>query len=200
MTRINGVSDFFFAGHLTTMSDVFSFGVVLLELMTGRKSVDKTRGGREKCLVEWARPLLKDAYKLDGIMDPRLEGQYSTEGARKAAALAYQCLSSHPKSRPAMRNVVKTLESLLDLTDIPIGPFVYIAPTEENNQPILQKIEEREVKQCEMEEKKEQNQVPRHKGPRQRQRRRVKPSRTRSVYSDTDLYKILGSSLYSPNH
>ncbi|MFQ6644742.1 hypothetical protein Gotur_018943, partial [Gossypium turneri] len=66
-------------GHLTTMSDVFSFGVVLLELLTGRRSVDKSRPAREKNLVEWARPSLKDPYKLDAIMDPRLEGQYSTE-------------------------------------------------------------------------------------------------------------------------
>ena len=128
------------------MSDVFSFGVVLLELLTGRRSVDKTRPGREKNLVEWARPLLKDPYKLDGIMDPRLEGQYSTEGARKAAALAYQCLSNHPKSRPTMSNVVKALEPLLALIDIPIGPFVYIVPTQGNNETNVQKIEEKEEK------------------------------------------------------
>ncbi|XP_022720921.1 putative receptor-like protein kinase At1g72540 [Durio zibethinus] len=195
-------------GHLTTMSDVFSFGVVLLELLTGRRSVDKSRPGREKNLVQWARPLLKDPYKLDGIMDPRLEGQYSTEGARKAAALAYQCLSSHPKSRPTMSNVVKALEPLFDLTDIPTGPFVYIVPTQAYNEPIVQKIEEKEEKQCdeikieknggEKEEKMEKSRVPRQKG--RRRRRQVKPSRSRAVYSDTDLYKTLGSSLYSPKH
>ena len=112
------------------MSDVFSFGVVLLELITGRRSVDKNRPNREQNLVKWARPQLKDPRKLDQIMDPRLEGQYSTEGARKAAALAYQCLSHNPKSRPTMSTVVKTLETVLNLTDIPIGPFVYIVPTE----------------------------------------------------------------------
>ncbi|KAE8655375.1 putative receptor-like protein kinase [Hibiscus syriacus] len=135
-------------GHLTTICDVFSFGVVLLELLTGRRSVDKTRPDREKGLVEWARPLLKGPRKLHRIMDPRLEGQYSTEGARKAAALAYQCLSNHPKSRPTMRNVVKALQPLLDLTDIPIGPFVYVVPSHDNEEPIAQKIEERYEKQC----------------------------------------------------
>ncbi|XWS16154.1 hypothetical protein CRYUN_Cryun34aG0061200 [Craigia yunnanensis] len=212
-TRVMGTEgyaapEYITTGHLTTMSDVFCFGVVLLELLTGRRSVDKTRPGREKNLVEWARPLLKDPYKLDGIMDPRLEGQYSTEGARKAAALAYQCLSNHPKSRPTMSNVVKALEPLLDLTDIPIEPFVYIVPAQGNNEPIVQTIEEREENQCdekkieknggEKEEKKEKSQVPRQKGG--RHRRRVKPSRSRAVYSDTDLYKTLGSSLYSPKH
>ncbi|KAE8688626.1 putative receptor-like protein kinase [Hibiscus syriacus] len=135
-------------GHLTTICDVFSFGVVLLELLTGRPSVDKNRPGREKSLVEWARPLLKDPHKIHGIMDPRLEGQYSTEGARKAAALAYQCLSNHPKSRPTMRNVIKALQPLLDFTDIPIGPFVYVVPTQDNEEPIAQKIKERYEKRC----------------------------------------------------
>lgn len=172
--------------------------------------MDKARPGREKNLVEWARPLLKDPYKLDGIMDTRLEGQYSTEGARKAAALAYQCLSNHPKSRPTMSNVVKALEPLLDLTDIPIGPFVYIVPTQgKNDEPIVQKIEGREEKQCDDEikieknggqrgEKKEKSRLPRQKG--RGRRRRVKPSRSRAVYSDTYLYRTLGTSLYCPKH
>ncbi|KAF7814035.1 putative receptor-like protein kinase [Senna tora] len=123
-------------GHLTTMSDVYSFGVVLLELITGKRSVDKNRPMREQDLVEWARPLLKDSHKLERIMDPRLEGQYSYEGARKMAALAHQCLSHQAKARPSMRKVVKTLEPLMNLTDIPMGCFVYVAPTEEK--PVIQ--------------------------------------------------------------
>ncbi|KAK8524769.1 hypothetical protein V6N13_015778 [Hibiscus sabdariffa] len=183
-------------GHLTTMSDVFSFGVVLLELLTGRQSVDKTRPGREKNLVEWARPVLKDPYKLDAIMDPRLEGQYSTEGVKKAAALAYQCLSNHPKSRPTMSNVVKALEPLLDLTDIPTGPFVYVAPTDGNSAPVIRKIERREEEFQIV--KREKRRLARRKV--RQNRVRVKPSRSRVVYSDTDLYKALGSSLYTPKH
>lgn len=112
------------------MSDVYSFGVVLLELLTGRRSVDKSRPQREQKLVEWARPILNDPRKLGRIMDPRLEGQYSETGARKAAALAYQCMSHRPKQRPTMSTVVKILEPLTDFEDIPIGPFVYTVPTE----------------------------------------------------------------------
>ncbi|KAE8700726.1 putative receptor-like protein kinase [Hibiscus syriacus] len=146
-TKGYAAPEYISTGHLTTICNVFSFGVVLLELLTGRRSVDKTRPGGEKSLVEWARPLLKDPHKLHGIMDPRLEGQYSIEGARKAAALAYQCLSNHPKSRPTMRNVVKALQPLLDFTDIPIDTFVYVVSTQDE-EPIAQKIEERYEKQC----------------------------------------------------
>ncbi|XP_044485186.1 putative receptor-like protein kinase At1g72540 [Mangifera indica] len=180
-------------GHLTAMCDVYSFGVVLLELLTGRKSIDKSRPRREQDLVEWARPLLKDFNKLEQIIDPRLEGQYSTEGVKKAAALAYDCLSHHPKCRPTMNAVVNTLQPLLDLNDIPMGPFVCTASSDgsithvhSNAQKYQQKDEGRE-------------EIGRHrlrKG--RRQRRRIRPSRSRAVYSDTALYKTLGTSLYSP--
>ncbi|CAL0320259.1 unnamed protein product [Lupinus luteus] len=121
-----------FRSHLTAMSDVYSFGVVLLEILTGRKSVDKHRPQREQNLVEWARPMLNDYRKLSRIMDPRLEGQFSELGTKKAAALAYQCLSHRPRSRPSMSTVVKTLEPLQDFDDVPIGPFVYTVPPYNN--------------------------------------------------------------------
>ncbi|OIW18755.1 hypothetical protein TanjilG_13507 [Lupinus angustifolius] len=134
-TRVMGTQgyaapEYIMTGHLTAMSDVYSFGVVLLELLTGRRSVDKGRPQREHNLVEWARPYLNDFRKLSRIMDPRLEGQYSEMGAKKATALAYLCLSHRPKSRPTMTTVVKTLEPLQDFDDIPIGPFVYTVPSD----------------------------------------------------------------------
>ncbi|BAT80040.1 hypothetical protein LR48_Vigan04g014600 [Vigna angularis] len=138
-TRVMGTHgyaapEYVMTGHLTAMSDVYSFGVVLLELLTGRRSVDKNRPPREQNLVEWARPMLNDSRKLSRIMDPRLEGQYSEMGTRKAAALAYQCLSHRPRSRPSMSTVVKTLDPLQDFDDIPMGTFVYTAPQDHNNE------------------------------------------------------------------
>lgn len=137
-TRVMGTQgyaapEYVMTGHLTSKSDVYSFGVVLLELLTGRRSVDKTRQGREQNLVEWARPMLYDTRKLGRIMDSRLEGQYSEMGAAKAAALAHQCLSHRPKNRPTMSQVVKTLEPLQDFDDVPITPFVYTVPANEPN-------------------------------------------------------------------
>ncbi|KAL1319679.1 hypothetical protein AAHE18_14G004200 [Arachis hypogaea] len=136
-TRVMGtqgyaVPEYVMTGHLTAMSDVYSFGVVLLEMLTGRRSVDKGRPSREQNLVEWARPALNDSRKLGRIMDPRLEGQYSEMGAKKAAALAYQCLSHRPRNRPSMPAVVKILEPLQDYDDVPIGPFVYTVPNHDD--------------------------------------------------------------------
>ncbi|KAJ4820442.1 Protein kinase superfamily protein [Rhynchospora pubera] len=132
-TRVMGTHgyaapEYIMTGHLTAKSDVYSYGVVLLEILTGRRAVDKTRPTREQNLVEWARPSLNNSQKLARLMDPSLDGQYSTKAAQKAAAVAYQCLSHNPKSRPQMSAVVEALEPLLGFDDIPPGPFVYTAP------------------------------------------------------------------------
>ncbi|XWS26489.1 hypothetical protein CRYUN_Cryun26dG0036500 [Craigia yunnanensis] len=134
-TRVMGTQgyaapEYIMTGHLTTMSDVYSFGVVLLELLTGKRSMDNTRPSREQSLVEWARPLLRDPKKLDRLIDPRLEGQFSNKGAQKVAALAYKCLSHNPKLRPTMGDVVKILESVQGFEDEFVGPFVYVVPNE----------------------------------------------------------------------
>ncbi|XP_065867934.1 serine/threonine-protein kinase RIPK [Euphorbia lathyris] len=192
-TRVMGTEgyaapEYIMTGHLTTQSDVYSFGVVLVELLTGRRSVDKNRPSREQNLVKWAKPLLKDHHKLHQIMDPTLEGQYSAEGARKAATLAYQCLSHHCKSRPTMANVVKTLESLLLFDDIPAGPFVYVVPGSDQKQNHNRIGKEKDA------ELEEMNRNRRRNGRRQGKR---KVSRSRAVHSDTALYKTLGTDLYS---
>ncbi|XP_012452675.1 serine/threonine-protein kinase RIPK [Gossypium raimondii] len=194
-TRVMGTEgyaapEYVMTGHLTVMSDVYSFGVVLLELLTGRRSLDKKRSPREQNLVEWARPILNDARKLGRIMDPRLEGQYSEMGARKAAALAYQCLSQRPKQRPKMCDVVGILEPLQDYEDIPIGSFVYTVPNQSGSP-------KEEEKECESKKKEtghhQRNHKPHHHG-HGHQNRSPKMS---PIHSKNDT---LESKLNSPLH
>ncbi|XP_031117293.1 probable serine/threonine-protein kinase PBL17 [Ipomoea triloba] len=116
-TRVMGTygyaaPEYVMTGHLTARSDVYGFGVVLLEMLIGRRAMDKSRPSREHNLVEWARPLLTHSKKLFRILDPRIEGQYTNKTAMKVANLAYQCLSQNPKGRPVMSQVVEILESL----------------------------------------------------------------------------------------
>ncbi|GKF73781.1 probable serine/threonine-protein kinase PBL8, partial [Tanacetum coccineum] len=81
------------------------FGVVLLELLTGRRPVDKTRPIKEQSLVDWARPKLKDKKKWLLIIDPRLEDQYPIRVAQKSCSLAYYYLSNNHKARPLMTDI-----------------------------------------------------------------------------------------------
>ncbi|XP_073137862.1 serine/threonine-protein kinase RIPK-like [Henckelia pumila] len=116
-TRVMGTQgyaapEYIMTGHLTSANDVYSLVVVLLELLLGRKSLDKIRPSREQNLADWARPMLKNPRRLSCIMDPRLKGKYSKIGAQKAAALAYECLRHRPKLRHTMSEVIKVLEPL----------------------------------------------------------------------------------------
>uniref|UniRef100_A0A453KTZ8 Protein kinase domain-containing protein n=1 Tax=Aegilops tauschii subsp. strangulata TaxID=200361 RepID=A0A453KTZ8_AEGTS len=137
-TRVMGTHgyaapEYIMTGHLTAKSDVYSFGVVLLELLSGRQSVDRARRPREQNLVDWARPYLKRSDKLHQVIDSALECQYSCKGAEVAALVAYKCLSQNPKSRPSMREVVKALEPVLDMDDFfPAGPFVLTIVVEDD--------------------------------------------------------------------
>ncbi|KAH1038003.1 hypothetical protein J1N35_039746 [Gossypium stocksii] len=116
-TRVMGTygyaaPEYVMTGHLTARSDVYGYGVVLLEMLLGRRAMDKCRPSREHNLVEWARPLLNHNKKVLRILDPKMDGQYSAKTARKVANLAYRCLSQNPKGRPLMNEVVELLETL----------------------------------------------------------------------------------------
>ncbi|CAN1849673.1 Probable serine/threonine-protein kinase PBL9, partial [Linum perenne] len=116
-TRVMGTygyaaPEYLATGHLTAKSDVYSFGVVLLELLSGRRAIDKNRPSGQHNLVEWARPYLINKRRVLRVMDGRLEGQYALHRAEKIANLALQCLSSEPKFRPNIDEVVTVLEQV----------------------------------------------------------------------------------------
>jgi serine/threonine protein kinase len=99
-------------GNHNAKSYVYSFGVVLLEILSGRRVVDKNRPQRQHNLVEWAKPYLSNKRKILRVLDNRLEGQYELEDVYKVAILSLRCLSIEAKLRPNMDEVVTSLEKL----------------------------------------------------------------------------------------
>lgn len=102
-------------GLLTPKSNVWSFGIVLLELLTGRKNLDSRHPKEERNLVKWSRPFLVDDCRLSLVIDPRLKGRFPAKAARTVADIALRCLQKDSSERPTMRNIVESLKSIQDM-------------------------------------------------------------------------------------
>ncbi|XP_043720361.1 probable LRR receptor-like serine/threonine-protein kinase RKF3 [Telopea speciosissima] len=113
-------------GQLTERSDVYSYGVVLLELLSGKKAIISANGGRTSLLADWAWSLVREGRALDVIEDgmPELS---SKEVMEKYVLVAV--LSSHPHLyvRPTMDQIVKILETDLPVPSIPERPIPIVA-------------------------------------------------------------------------
>ncbi|XP_021747974.1 LEAF RUST 10 DISEASE-RESISTANCE LOCUS RECEPTOR-LIKE PROTEIN KINASE-like 1.5 [Chenopodium quinoa] len=99
--------------RLTEKSDVFSFGVVLLELITGLKAVDLRREKREVGLVDMVVARIQIGL-LDQVVDPTLaaEGPAVVESVAAVAELAFRCVADDKDDRPDAREVVAELRRI----------------------------------------------------------------------------------------
>ncbi|XP_021811555.1 probable serine/threonine-protein kinase PIX13 isoform X2 [Prunus avium] len=123
-TRIMGTygyaaPEYIATGHLYVKSDVYGFGVVLLEILTGLRALDRKRPKDQQQLVEWVKPLLLHKRKLKDILDVRMEGQYAFKAALQTAQITQKCLAPDPKSRPSMKEVVEELEKIQAIKEKP---------------------------------------------------------------------------------
>ncbi|KAI4318623.1 hypothetical protein MLD38_032302 [Melastoma candidum] len=100
-------------GKLTEKSDVFSFGVMLLELITGRRPYEAVNKPHEESLIDWARLEVEkalDERDFTRLVDPRLEGNYVPQEMIRMVACAGACIRHSAKLRPKMSQIVRALE------------------------------------------------------------------------------------------
>ncbi|KAK4480077.1 hypothetical protein RD792_013134 [Penstemon davidsonii] len=120
-TRIAGTfgylaPEYAVTGRVTTKVDVFSFGVILMELITGRKALDETQPEESMHLVTWFRRmhLNKDTFRR--AIDPTIDlNEETLSSISTVAELAGHCCAREPYQRPDMGHAVNVLSSLVEL-------------------------------------------------------------------------------------
>ncbi|TXG68747.1 hypothetical protein EZV62_003682 [Acer yangbiense] len=100
------------SNRLTEKSDVFSFGVVLLEIITCRSAITRTSENEKTHLSQWVNSLISQS-DVRKIVDQRLQGDVDTNSVWKAVEIAMACLSATANRRPTMNVVVMELNECL---------------------------------------------------------------------------------------
>lgn len=104
--------EYYSTQHLSAKSDVFSFGVVLLEIISGREPLNIHRPRNEWSLVEWAKPYIRNS-RIDEIVDPSIKGGYHAEAMWRVVEVALACIEPFSAYRPCMADIVRELEDAL---------------------------------------------------------------------------------------
>lgn len=101
-------------GQSSEKTDVFGFGILLLELITGQKALDAGNGQVQKGMILDCVRTLHEERRLEVLIDRDLKGCFDPMEVEKTVELALQCTQSHPNLRPKMSEVLKILEVLVE--------------------------------------------------------------------------------------
>ncbi|XP_022765893.1 cold-responsive protein kinase 1-like [Durio zibethinus] len=96
-------------GFVSVRTDVYAFGIILLQLISGRKVIDLKSKGKHLSLRQWAEPLI-EKLALHELIDPRIRDTYDTYQLYLMAKTAYLCVQESPEMRPSMGEVLRLLE------------------------------------------------------------------------------------------
>lgn len=118
-TRIMGTlgyldPSYLITGELNLTSDVYSFGILLLELLTGRHAIDERFEGEN--LVQWVGTRLQPESDIKDILDSSISEEFKTKKVRKSAQaiciLVRRCIDSEPSSRPPITQIENFLKAI----------------------------------------------------------------------------------------
>lgn len=104
-------------GNLSTKNDVFSFGILLLEIISARNAIDVQYS--PPSIVDWAMPLIRQNKILE-LYDPRLSPPKNLNTVKQMAVIAARCIRSTEERRPSMNEVVEGLKQVSRSIPLPI--------------------------------------------------------------------------------
>ncbi|XP_058197648.1 cysteine-rich receptor-like protein kinase 10 [Rhododendron vialii] len=108
-------------GQFSAKSDVFSFGVLVLEIISGKKNSNFYQSDGAADLLSYAWKLWREGTSLD-LMDPTLEGSYARNEVTRCIHIALLCVQDDPAARPSMATIVLMLNSYSITLGIPQQP------------------------------------------------------------------------------
>ncbi|KAK9271182.1 hypothetical protein L1049_026771 [Liquidambar formosana] len=97
-------------GMLNERSDVYGFGILLMEIISGRNPVDYSRPPGEVNLVEWLKTMVTNR-NAEGVLDPKLPEKPSSRALKRALLVALRCVDPNAQKRPKMGHVIHMLEA-----------------------------------------------------------------------------------------
>ncbi|OMO86377.1 reverse transcriptase [Corchorus capsularis] len=111
-------------GYLTFKADVYSFGIVALEIVAGKNNTKYRPEEDYVCLQDWAL-VLQQKGNLMELVDPRLGTEYNEEEAMRMIKVALLCTNSSPALRPVMSEIVNMLEGRIHVPELIMDPSIF---------------------------------------------------------------------------
>ncbi|XP_072952004.1 G-type lectin S-receptor-like serine/threonine-protein kinase At2g19130 [Typha angustifolia] len=104
---------------ITAKADVYSYGMMLFEIISGRRNTEQGEGGSASFFPTLSATKLIEG-NLEGLLDPRLDGGANFEELERACKVACWCIQDDESSRPTMGQIVQILEGFLEVNTPPI--------------------------------------------------------------------------------
>ncbi|KAI5071991.1 hypothetical protein GOP47_0012097 [Adiantum capillus-veneris] len=125
-TRIAGTQgymapEYAFRGKLTVKADVYSFGVLVLEIVSGRKNINIKASEEQEFLVDWAWNLCGQGHLLD-LVDPRLKKEYQEDEMIRTIHVALLCVLPEAQTRPTITRAISMLLGDVKVSELPSKP------------------------------------------------------------------------------
>ncbi|KAK4784565.1 hypothetical protein SAY86_018933 [Trapa natans] len=106
--------EFQISGNLNKKSDVFSFGIILFELITGYPAVMRSANGNAMHILQWVIPIIQRG-DVQSIVDPRLNGNFSVNSAWMLVEIAMSCIPPTAIQRPDISGILAELKECWDM-------------------------------------------------------------------------------------
>lgn len=101
--------EYFMYGKVSDKIDVYAFGVVLLELISGREPISSEPCKGQESLVVWAKPIIESG-DVKGLLDPNLEGKFDEAQMQRMVLAASLCITRAARLRPKLNQILKILK------------------------------------------------------------------------------------------